>query len=110
MDVDHQQGGPGDDEAKSDEEDDLEGRETPQPLEEETESEAEEARSSDKESPAPKENKYTRPPLAQSADPPPRRDLPFSKRTTAPGTKAAEPSKADDADQEDGGETDDDEL
>ncbi|CRG83235.1 hypothetical protein PISL3812_00586 [Talaromyces islandicus] len=105
MDID--QGGPTvDDEAKTDDED-LDGRETPQPLEEETESEAEEARS-EEESSAPKENKSTRPKLAQPADPPPRRDLPFSKRA-APGTKIVEPSKADD-EEEEGGETDDDEL
>jgi hypothetical protein len=102
MDID--QGGPADDEAKSDDED-LDGRETPQPLEEETESEAEEARSEG--GSAPRETTLTRPKLAQPADPPPRRDLPFSKRA-APGTKIAEPSKAED--EEEGGETDDDEL
>lgn len=105
MDVD--QGGPVDDATKSnddeEEDDDLEGRETPQPLEEETESEAE----AEKEA---KDQESARPHLAQPADPPPRRDLPFSKRTaTAPSsTKVAEPAKT--VDEEDGGETDDDEL
>lgn len=105
MDVD--QGGPAEDATRppnddEEEDDDLEGRETPQPLEEETESEAEDEKEE-------KEPKSTRPNLAQPADPPPRRDLPFSKRTAAPSsTKVAEPAKA--VDEEDGGETDDDEL
>lgn len=104
MDID--QGGPVDDEDARPDEDDLDGRETPQPLEEETESEAEEARM-EEESSAPKGNESTRPQLAKPADAPPRRDLPFLKRGAASSTKVTEPSGADD---EEGGETDDDEL
>lgn len=99
MDVD-QEAPADDDEVKSEE--DLEGRETPQPLEEETESEAE---ASVEESSA-LQSQTTRPRLEEPAEPPPRRDLPFSRRA-APSAKAVEPSKGED---DDGGETDDDEL
>ncbi|KAH8704281.1 hypothetical protein BGW36DRAFT_371028 [Talaromyces proteolyticus] len=89
--------------------------ETPQPLEEETESEAEaeaeetlSTTSEDRPS-LPQGNKTSRSHLAESAEPPPRRDLPFSRKATS---KAVVSFKGDDDMDEGatGGETDDDEL
>jgi len=105
MDVD--QGAIDDQKDEEDEEDagteDLDGTETPQPLEEETESEAEEARSEETSSQKDDDKKDTRPQLAQPSEPPPRRDLPFLRNTAASKPRAQ-------GDEDDGGETDDDEL